>query len=131
MPRGSYRQMIVCAGPGCAKTVTYRHETRRDEAASVKSLRERPWKCPRHLWPDEVLGPGRETLTGVMTVTPRPEAARWEPPAIWVGPGFPFVSDEISGPGFRAFAGDWPEGTRLKITARILPPAGTEAGDHD
>ena len=50
--------------------------------------------------------------------------------AIWVGPGFPFLSDEIDGPGFRAFAGDWPEGTRLEITARILPPAG-EADDGE
>lgn len=31
MPRGDYRQTIRCAAPGCRETITYRHETRRDE----------------------------------------------------------------------------------------------------
>jgi hypothetical protein len=127
MPRGNYRQTIRCAGPGCGETVTYRHGTRADEAASVKSQRESPWKCPRHLWPDQVLGRGREVIAGAMTVIARPDARNWETPRIWEAPGWPFRSDSISGPGFRAFASDWPEGTRLEVTARILPPEGTEA----
>jgi hypothetical protein len=125
VPRGDYRQTIKCAEQPCPEKVTYHHQTRADEAASLKSQQESPWKCTRHSRPDEVLGRGRETLAGVMTVTFRPEARSWEPSLIWTGPGFPFVSDEISGPGFRAFAGDWPEGTRLEITARILPPLET------
>lgn len=122
MPRGNYRQVIGCADPGCRESVTYRHETRADEAASVKSQREHPWKCARHLRPDQVLGPGREVIAGVMTVIARPSARSWETPRIWEAPGWLFRSDSIHGPGFRAFAADWPEGTRLEITARILPP---------
>jgi len=55
-------------------------------------------------------------------VIPRPNAARWETPMIWAAPGWNRGSDSVSGVGFMAFAGDWPEGTRLEITARILPP---------
>lgn len=127
MPRGDYRQTITCSEQPCPEKITYHHLTRADEAASIKDQARRPWKCARHSRPAEVLGPGQETLAGIMTVTARPEARSWEPSLIWVGPGFPFVSDRISGPGFRAFAGDWPEGTRLEITARILPPG--EADD--
>lgn len=130
MPRGDYRQTIRCAAPGCRETITYRHETRRDEAASIKSQRQSPWKCSRHLMPDEVLGPGREAITSVLTVTPQPDARSWEPSAIWAAPGWPFRSGSIHGHGFQAFASDFPAGTRLEITARILPPAGeAEAGD--
>lgn len=129
MPRGDYRQTIHCAERPCPEKIIYHHETRRDEAASVKDQQARPWKCSRHSKPAEVLGTGQETLTSVMTAVPRPNAARWESVLIWAGPGWPFLSDNVHGPGFRAFAGDWPEGTRLEITARILPPAETEADD--
>ena len=129
MPRGNYRQVIGCAGPGCRETVTYRHETRADEAASVKSQRESPWRCSRHLWPDQVLGPEREATVMVMTAVARPGARSWESPRMWQGPGFPFLSDSAGGYGFMAFASDWPEGTRLEVTARILPPEGT--GEED
>ena len=122
MPRGNYRQVIGCADPACPEKVTYRHETRADEAASVKSQRECAWKCARHRWPDRTLGPGQEVIAAVMTVIPVPDARAWEPSLIWESPGWPFQSDKISGPGFQAFAGDWPEGTRLEIRARILPP---------
>jgi len=128
MPRGDYRQTIVCADQPCRETITYRHQTRADEAASVKDQRERPWKCARHSKPSEVLGPDRQTITSVMTVVPRPGAVRREPPLIWAAPGWHFRSDKADGPGFMAFAGDWPEGTQLEITARILPP-GEEPGD--
>ncbi len=85
MPRGDYRQRIACADQPCPESVTYHHQTRADEAASARSQRERPWKCSRHLHPEEVLGPGQEALTGIMTVTARPGAQHWEPSLIWVG----------------------------------------------
>jgi hypothetical protein len=128
VPRGNYRQVIKCADPDCPEKVTYYHETRADEAKSVKDQRERPWKCSRHFWPERVLGSDREVIASVMTVTRRPDARTWESPLIWTGPGWPFLSDKVSGPGFQAFAGDWPEGTRLEITARILPAAGEPSG---
>lgn len=127
MPKGDYRQTIRCVATGCRETITYRHETRRDEAASIKSQQKSPWKCARHLQPDQVLGPEREIITSVLTVTSRPDARSWESSLIWAALGWPFRSDSIHGPGFRAFASDWPAGTRLEITARILPPAGGEA----
>jgi hypothetical protein len=128
MPRGDYRQTIACADQPCREKITYHHQTRADEAASVKHQRESPWKCSRHLKPDEVLAPERQAITSVMTVVPRPGAARWETPLIWAASGWNFRSDSVSGVGFQAFANDWPEGTRLEITARILPPE-TEAND--
>jgi hypothetical protein len=127
MPRGDYRQTIRCADQPCPEKITYHHLTRADEAASVRDQQARPWRCSRHSKPAEVLGPEQQAITTVMTVTPRPNAARWDSPLIWAAPGRHFRSDKVSGPGFMAFAGDWPEGTRLEITARILPPAGPAA----
>lgn len=122
MPRGDYRQMIHCADQPCPEKVVYHHETRRDEAASIKDQQARPWKCIRHSKPGEVLTPERQEITSVMTAVPRPNASRWESRRIWDAPGWLRQSDKIDGVGFMAFADDWPEGTRLEITARILPP---------
>jgi len=129
MPRGDYRQTILCAERPCPEKIVYHHETRRDEAASVRDQQARPWKCVRHSRPGEVLGPERVEITSVMTAVPRPNASRWESPLMWAAPFWLLLSGKVDGPGFMAFASDWPEGTRLEITARILPPAGTEA-DH-
>lgn len=129
MPRGDYRQTIFCAERPCSEKVIYHHLTRADEAAAIKDQALRPWKCVRHFKPSEVLGPERPEITSVMTAVPRPNPSRWESPLIWAAPGWLRRSDKVDGPGFLAFAGDWPEGTRLEITARILPPAGTEADD--
>jgi hypothetical protein len=131
VPRGDYRQTVYCAGQPCPEKIIYHHLTRADEAASVKDQARRPWKCVRHARPAEVLSPEHQAITSVMAVILRPGAARWESPLIWAAPGWHFRSDSVSGPGFMAFASDWPEGTRIEITARILPPleTGEEAPD--
>lgn len=122
MPRGDYRQTIRCAVQPCPEKITYHHLTRRDEADSIRDQQRHPWKCSRHLMPDKVLSPERDVITSVVTVIPHPDPRSWKPPRIWEGPEHKSTSEHISLLGFQAFADDWPEGTRLEVTARILPP---------
>jgi hypothetical protein len=127
VPRGDYRQTVYCAGQPCPEKITYHHLTRADEAASVRDQQKHPWKCSRHLMPETVLSPDREVIASTVTVVPRPDARSWETPRIWQGPDLHSTLNDVSGLGWQAFAGDWPEGTRLEVTARILPPLDVEA----
>ena len=131
MPRGNYRQTIRCAETPCPEKVTYHHWTRADEAASVKSQRESPWKCSRHLWPEQVLGLSREaTVMDHDRGCPPGGAVPGIAPHVAGHPVSPSCrTASAGGYGFMAFASDWPEGTRLEVTARILPPEGT--GEED
>jgi hypothetical protein len=46
----------------------------------------------------------------------------------WHGDGF-VCSGIISGPGFLAYADDFPEGTVIRVTAEIIEPEGAEEGE--
>lgn len=114
------RVNVKCTEPGCFEYARFEYDTRRDAAEHFKTRRE--WKCTRHSNPHEVLSPdNRETVTGLVNkALPIGKATK----LFWNGHnGF------SSGPGFKAFAADFPEGTKLIITARIeLPdPAPTVA----
>jgi hypothetical protein len=93
-------------------------------------LARNPWRCARHSRADEVLSaddPGRETVL-----------ASYETDFGYGGKVHRFFTPEgnttggsgfIYGPGFRAFADDFPAGTRLIVTARVeLPETDTEDG---
>jgi hypothetical protein len=124
MARREYYHRPQCAHEGCAERALYVFGTRREQSETVESLRRRGgWRCVRHTKPDDVLAtdaPARETtlvsyekdygqLTGVKRFWRRQGTDE-------SGNGF------VYGPGFKAFAGDFPAGTRLVVSARIEPP---------
>lgn len=126
MARREYRSTFTCAEPGCKDTQFYIHDTRREQAGAYRRQAEKPFKCIRHAEPDKNLRPGNESRTTTLTavrVPLRGKPGEYLDGLYWcaegaerAGSGFTF------GPGFNAHASDFPEGTRLVVTAQILPP---------
>lgn len=139
MPRRSYKHRFVCAEPDCREKRDREFETRDEEAKALKYQQEAPWKCIKHSEPEKYLQPGNEE-TAYTFISSRircqklagrrewVETDEWEPGLYWLREGWPYRSSQVSGPGFVAETSEFPEGTRLMVTARILPPE-TESGD--
>ena len=121
MARREYSIRYNCAETGCSE----RYRTVADTRALERDIRVRyakhPWRCTRHTYPDEVLSASNTTRTTVLTAQ-RLERYPDLPDLFWgESSGFSF------GPGFKAYAKDFPPGTKLIVTARIELP---EDGDH-
>lgn len=135
---------IRCAEAGCGETKLHLYTSRRQYDEIWADQNKRPWKCSRHERPEEVLRPDNPTTTYVLVASRvrfsgyEDAVARRSPYArrpeefldglFWLpegagrgGSGFSF------GPGFKAHASDFPEGTRLVVTTRIELPEVSDA----
>jgi len=114
MARPEYRLRFTCKHPGCQEHVTFRYSTARDRSASfeLSAYGKDGWLCSRHRNPDEVLSASNPET--------RFEAVSYDSH----GRRFINHSGMVSGPGFKMFVDDFPEGTRLIVTARIELPGG-------
>lgn len=117
MPRRPISEVIRCAEDGCREVAYYEHATQREAQESRQWRAKRPFRCSRHIRPDEVLSTDDVERTGVLTVYEESYGRFWQ-----TAPGTS-GSGSASGPGFKAFAKDFPPGTRLVVTARIELPA--------
>ena len=117
MPRREYRSAFTCADPECKDTQFLVHYTIRDQNAAYARQHKNPYRCTRHADPDKYLRPGNEHTRYVAVATRRPSGLYWVPEGAATGSGYAF------GPGFNAHASDFPEGTRLVVTAQIEMPA--------
>ncbi len=124
MARREYTHVIRCATEGCRESTVYVYETRRDEAEGYASQKKWPWQCYRHSKPDEVLGEDNRVSEVVLVREQRP-GDLWLKDSFWLSEGR--WNGLSSGPGFRAFAKDFPLGTRLIVTARIEYPEVSDA----
>lgn len=111
-----------CADQSCTDHALFEFTSRRDYDNHVRSTRDRPWRCTRHTRPDEVLSATNDqrivTLIAEHNTGQTSGAMFWrEEGAERLGSGFTY------GPGFKAYASDFPVGTRLVITARVEVPA--------
>ena len=105
MARHEYTMNLRCAEPSCYEKYQ--------------------WRCTRHMRPDEVLSTDDTARESVLEVRDRPNLGpRWMPLGGETGGGNGF----ITGPGFKAFAKDFPAGARLVVTARIELPEGDGDG---
>ena len=111
MARREYKLQKRCAHEGCAEIRHWTYETARDLAAS--HARANVYRCVRHTDPESVLSADNPTTEVVMTC----KASDRAPGLYWEG-----RSGLHTGPGFKAWAADFPEGTRLIVTARIETP---------
>ena len=118
MAKREYRSTFRCAEPGCREVQFNVHSTREDEKAAWHRQGEHPFKCSRHADPDRNLRPGNEKTTHVLVAARLRDLPKlfWIPEGGTTGSGFTF------GPGFNAHADDFPEGTRLVVTAQIDLP---------
>lgn len=125
---------IRCANGGCHESTFYLYASQREYSELHKRQVANPWKCFRHRDPDANLRPGNESTETVLVATkvaagPVPgfpdKGERWLPGLYWREEGAAAGSGLTHGPGFNAHASDFPEGTRLVVTARIEIPGGS------
>jgi hypothetical protein len=141
MPRGRHPLSIECADRSCKETCDRELPTTAEYYQALQDNRADPWKCTRHAKPDAWLRPGNEAAGVILVASRVPRRVRdrsapegWRddgylPGLYWWPEGAERASSgRVSGPGFTADAGEFPEATRLEVTARILPPE-TKEGD--
>lgn len=106
-----YQVRVQCGHPGCAEYSFYAADTRKEQSAIFDRLGNGKFRCVRHARPDEVLSAANPKRVTDM-------ASRQEPYGRYWG-----NSDFVYGLGFKAFAGDFPAGTIIRVTAEIILPA--------
>lgn len=139
MGRREYFGNWPCAENGCTERGRYVYDTQRDYADAVRRYAKDPWRCSRHTKPEEVLGLDRLRVVATATATRvkfsgyADALARYQagngwgrPPSeyldglFWTGAGM--SSGFTFGPGFKAYADDFPAGTKLVITVEVVLP---------
>lgn len=106
----------TCTHTGCRETST------------IRIPRTPVWKCARHESPDEHLSTTNRSTSAVWEVyqewtkgnafgPPRPVRRYWGPSGKGRG-----MEGTVRGPGFEADAQEWPPGTRLIVTTRVVLP---------
>lgn len=115
---------IRCAETGCTETNTYAYTSQREYGEIYTRQRDKPWKCTRHNKPDEVLRLDNPEITAIFTAD---KLLYGNPPTLlpslyWRSESGVANSSLMSGPGFKAHTSDFPEGTRVIVTARVEIP---------
>lgn len=115
MSRREWTFTGTCGHEGCNERFTYRYPTRRDlvESFEVKNYSNGRWRCMRHNRPNEVLSAANPTTTHELLVEERPYGRYFG------------HQGAIFGPGFKAFADDFPAGAKIIVTAQLVLPEDT------
>lgn len=111
MGRPKQTVRVRCGHEGCAEWTFYEAYNRAHAADLGRRYGGGRWLCVRHSQPNEVLS--AENLKTVREAVAAPIHGR----LYWSG-----GSASAFGPGFKAFAGDFPPGTVLRVTAEIILP---------
>ncbi len=113
------RIRIVCSEDDCHESDLYVYPNKTEAREARVQWATRPYKCVRHTTPNTVLSADNPTRTHVLTAFEGArESRRYE--HVWrVSADARSGSGYERGPGFQAFAKDFPPGTRLIVTARI------------
>jgi hypothetical protein len=132
-PRREYYSSPQCAHDGCTERAHCVFATRKEQREAWQRQQEAPWRCARHRRPTEVLSADAPVCEHALVLVERTyESRNWQTGEVEAKPLGLFWAPEGSekggsgftyGPGFRAFAEDFPAGTRLVVTARIELPA--------
>lgn len=114
---------IRCTGnSSCPDVGVFEYSNRREYSEIHR--RHANWRCVRHARPETVLSVGNPVRTTTV-VLHRPESAFHKGERVeflsWsTGSGY------LQGPGFQAFSEDFPEGTKIEVTARLILPEPAE-----
>lgn len=104
-----------CRG-GCGKSATFQYDTKHEKLSADRFYMVHPWLCTPCSRPDEVLTLDHREITTVLT----------NEDGLWFAEGDPSIAASTlkAGPGFMAWAGAFPSGVRLVVTARVELPDG-------
>lgn len=108
--RGPYTRRVPCQQTGCSECAWFEYDTLAERADAVK--RNQPWRCSRHTNPEYVLSLTNRHREKVLTVGRIDDLK-----ALF------FVENRngfIHGPGFKAYANDFPEGTQIRVTVEVI-----------
>ncbi|AYF29287.1 hypothetical protein CSH63_17810 [Micromonospora tulbaghiae] len=108
----------------------FEYDSQRERQESDRWRRDHPWRCYRHTNEDEVLTPTNAERSTVLTAVKVSYDGRALPGLFWQADGGRPTMGLLHGPGFKAIAGDLPEGTRLIVTARIELPEPNPTGEQ-
>lgn len=114
MARREYAVRFNCGHPGCGEFGHYSCNRRAEVVDLQKLYYPDKWRCVRHTQPGEVLSLDIPALISELSIFVEPHGKYWG--TVRASSGF------VYGPGFKAYANDFPEGTRLRITAEIVLP---------
>lgn len=109
-----YSTRFKCGHDGCAELAFFEADTRKEQTSQYERYANGKWRCVRHSRMDEVLAPDNRSRTVAMTIFDEPYGRFWGIDK--ADAGF------VYGPGFKAFAKDFPPGTQLKVTAEVILP---------
>jgi hypothetical protein len=112
-----YALRVQCGHPGCAEFRHIECVTRADYNEMDKRYSGGKWRCTRHMDLGQVLSIESPKRMVEMTSTRAiSEHTGSSIGLFWNRQGF------VSGPGFKAWANDFPEGTILRVTAEVILP---------
>lgn len=112
---------VQCGHDGCAEFGHYTFDNMKEARRIQTGRGGGKWRCTRHSAPDEMLGVGRAAITHEVVATRLPSSdGSFLPGLFWCRAGETLGSGFTYGPGFKAYASDFPEGTTLRVTATIV-----------
>ena len=115
---------LPCAHAGCRESGHYTVESRAAEKEQRARYRNGWWCTRHHARPETVLS--RDNLVREVELVLKPVFVEGKSLGLfWHGEG---QSGFVFGPGFRAFAEDFPEGTRIVVTTRVILPESVDMG---
>lgn len=116
MAKREWTLSFPCGHEGCQERSRWSYQTKRDlvESFEQKHYSGGRWRCIRHTKPNEVLSPENPETRAELVVEQKPYGRYFG--------NFGFVS----GPGFKVFASDLPEGAKVIVTATLVLPASPE-----
>lgn len=125
-----YSGRFECAEEGCREVSWREFDRRSEQAEAYRTQAKHPWKCSRHREPEKNLRPENPETSYVLVASKLPFESRTNPEKKWLDGLFWVPEDGRRsgsgyeyGPGFNAYAEDFPEGTKLIVTARVEVPA--------
>lgn len=110
MPRRAWPLVVTCTYQGCTASARYEFATLRELDRSHEMKNRASYRCSRHSDPESVLSADNLHRSITLTNEQRPYGRFFGP------------SGFVHGPGFKAYAEDFPIGTEITITATVKLP---------
>ena len=117
-----------CAEQNCHEVGFFDYDTKTRAREHARELHNRGgWRCTRHTKPDEVLSPTNTTRIATLSAERSKRYPDLGAKLFWREEGREFEGSGFTfGPGFKAWADDFPEGTTITTTTTVTLPATEE-----
>ena len=114
---------VQCNEPTCKEWGFFEYDNLRER----QQIDRKKWSCTRHASPERLLSTEKR-LTQVSYVIGKSGRYPDMQHSYWIPQGHKDLeSGFVFGPGFKGFAEDFPEGTKLTITAEVVLPTREES----